>query len=431
MAIYSDEEIGIDKLSTYNYAISIKALLSGNKGGFDLSPYLKNLSIRINREDFVMPLFQIKCSIPPEQLQAIQNDDGVQFKVSASYLSTNDASSAGANGYDEYFPDVLLTPLMVSKQPINVKDLVVNSSDTTTNYPYETLEIAAVPSYALKLNKKIYSGVYQNTNITNVILAMVSQYNNLSVSLYEDINSTKYDQIILTPGNIFKNIKYINENYGIFPYKLSTFITNETLEIYPLGIPITNNQRDSNRGNLNLNIRFPVDSGDSASKTSGSAKIINIEDNNFSNILAIDTISSISIQNYDSLYGELFGNDNRYLMDNILGGRSVSSMEEQDSSTNSMYKRKLYDNIRNNTMSQNFNEKSYHSTTKIVYNFSNIAMNYLDVNKNVSFFLDNPNYNQEYDGNYYISNANFNFATSGNSNAATLSGNLLLLKSLK
>lgn len=422
--------LGPADLSTYNYAFDIHALLSDNKNGFELSGFLQNLMIRVDRERNVMPVFQMKFSLPPEWIQAIQKDSSkVQVSLAAKILSTNTASNEGANGYDNYIEKVMLTPLLMTKQPINVKDIIDTSAQgQNSNYTHETFEMVLVPTFALRLNKQIVTGAIQNATVTDAILGISSQMGGLKVSMYESANKNIYSQIILTPGNILTNIRYINDNYGIFPYPLSTFITGNTLQIYPLGVKLGPSKKESGSGNINLNLRFPVDPSDQGARTEGSVRYASDQDLSLESILIVDSVSNISLQENRELYSEIFGTDNFYFNTKMNNGGASYIEMPYNSQEDHILKRKFYNNVRSNDMNEVNNETQSRSTTKITYTFSNNVLNFLDMDKVIDLHLDNPNYNGMYNGEYYISQAVFNFTSTNNSKVATLNGAAVLNK---
>lgn len=388
-ANYDDEY-----LQKYSYNFINKALFTDGSMS-DLSNYLKNIEIIVDTTTNVMPIFRIKYDIIPEIKHAIQMDsEGIVFTLEAKILNVDAASNTtNINFYNNFIDQITLVPLVMDKEPINVKNTF--NKDRDTNYQSEKFELLCVPKYCIDINKTIISGNFIDTTVTNAILALGSKLS-LPINIVPPDNNNTYNQILLLPNNIITNIKYLETNYGIYNDSLRVFMMKHSLFIGPIS-----NQSTYADGNINLNVRFPISKDDSTTYKIGSYTKMN-DNGTDRTIYAQTNINNFFLSDYNELNAELYGNNNHYLRQSIIGGEQYNLYHQDKVNSNGLFnKTKTYRNRMNNSQLLNALRGNINNSTVINFTFSNFNINFDDILKPIIVNLDNSNYNGIYNHQYY------------------------------
>jgi len=407
-----------DKYKKKVYNFICKGLFS-NGSMLDLGVYLKRLKISSNMEKYVMPIFQFKFFLPPEFVVMLQTDsDKLTITLEGKMLNVDSSSSVD---YDTYFDQIELKPLFMDKTPVNVNTKLINmvNNEYSANNQRAEFELIAVPTYCLDVNKHLASGVYSDCTVTEAVLALTNSLDEVTTYLSPLDNTNRYDQIILIPSNIVTNIKYIDNNYGLYDDDLRIFMNRKILNISSI-----HGKSSLDDGNINLNINFPINKEESQFYAIGSYRIYN-DSKSISSILVNDTLNSIALTESTELNIETYGNSN-YFLNRDLQGLSFNRKASYDEDT-SVYKTKVYNNTRNNIHGlENFSNRVINNRI-IYYNFSDMDISFNDIFKTVYVKFNSVNYDDLYSGDYCMTTMDLNFYIDDKS-AATLSGQMKLIK---
>lgn len=392
-----DIEMDMSRVKQKSYNINFRALLSDGSS-YNLDNYVKSVRIVSNTADYVMPYFSIKVFAPPEAVLRIQKDSsGVLFSLGMSMVNFDNSSSYRLIN-DPHMNTVVLKPIFMDKNPVAINEELVSSSnkDRSNNMQRELLEMLCMPKFCLDVNKYVVSGVYSDVTITEAVLALANQ---LPISTYvvPPDNIKKYGQIALFPGNPILNIKYLQDNYGIYNDSLRVFMTNDTLHISPM-----HQESSTANGNILIEVNFPVNKQQMASIILGSYKDGNPMYETQSIIVNTQT-SNVSIIDSDELNTETYGNNNYYLKRMLKGGESYDfhhvTKTDRDGD---IYKTRAYGNMRNNESNLNAFRAEVTGSKRLEFRFDNMDISYQDIFKPVDIHFNSKNYDSDYSGRYFI-----------------------------
>lgn len=425
--------ISSDDLVSYSYTFQVTATFdTTNAENLDLTNYLKNLKISFDLEKHVMPEFHMKFDIPPKDVETLQVYYN-RLRLVVTGFAIKNSSNPDRPASEEYIPQISLTPVLITNEfsPIEPSpdETVSGSSERDILQEFEAI---CVPTDALKWNKNITTGAYNDTTAARAIMGIVSN-TSLDLDMMGGYDTRKYSQVILLPNNILINIQQIIDNYGLYPYPTSVFLFGNTIRILPLGIDTDKNRSvPDQHGRININLRNPAKSEQGASRNNASLRYIPSSNPDMENIAIVDNISNTSTLDQPVLNMEMLGNHNEYSSYRLYGGQSIRThdVEESDDLIDNLIKKtKRYKNIRNNLMNEDqFDQGVVRNNIGIEYRFSNSALSYLDAYKMIDLHVDNSVYEKRYDGTYYMSKGNFMYTKASGSNVMRLTGNIMMRK---
>ncbi len=368
-----------------------------------------------------MPYFILKFSAPPEIVSSIQlNDSGLKFILSAKIL---DFDTSTAYMFDDYMEQITLAPLMFDKTPAPINERLLNEDSNKHSNQNQSVsfQCMCVPQYCLDINKMMVSGAYSNVNMTEALVALCSK---LDIKTYITPldNQNKYNQVILIPGNIITNIKFLQDTYGLYNNDIRLFMTENLLNIGTV-----NNDKAIDVGNIYIDVNFPVNN-DSDNTVLGSYRDYT-ETTGIENVMINSKISFIRLSNTDELNTELYGNNNYYMSKKLTGGTSFEFRHDDKWSGNDpVYKTRSFDNNRNNENTLNAFQGQVNNSTLIDFTFSNLDIKYEDIFKPVYVDFHSTNYGEKYSGEYHITNMMLTYRITS-SGATSQSGVLQMRKS--
>lgn len=202
--------------NTYQYLPSLTIIFS-NGNVMKATEFIRILQIEMNFTQYIFPLFTLQLHINQNYIPVIQFDDDVKFRIEMYYKSDMDDNLFTT----EKLFDITLKKIKQNDSPVNINNLVT-MDDTDDMIRKQIIDLKLIPVECLKANKILFSGVYSNCSITDLIANMTSKLDN-EVFIEKPDNDRKYNQIIFIPYNVFFNIKYLNDYYGIYNYGLKMF----------------------------------------------------------------------------------------------------------------------------------------------------------------------------------------------------------------
>ena len=192
-----------------------------------LDTAIRRIRITNDFTNNVMPEYRVIMNLPPEIILQIQEDyDKVVFEMEVqsrfheeelnSEKAKTEAERKRERLFDPFMGKTLLKPLLSDKGLLYVPPARGLDDDSESNgFKNIRYEMILVPVNSLKSNKGVDSGVLRNATVTEALLVMASKAKT-KLYLSPPDNNTRYDQIVLYPGNLYSNIYHINNNYGIY-----------------------------------------------------------------------------------------------------------------------------------------------------------------------------------------------------------------------
>ncbi|UAJ17017.1 hypothetical protein UFVDC4_00090 [Staphylococcus phage vB_SauM-UFV_DC4] len=383
----------------------------------DLSQFIKRSRIEMNFQEYIMPYYRFILRLPKETIIKINKDrDKVVFSF-ASDMITTDAESESLSV--PFYEEIILKPLMDLSNPVNYDDRVTRT-DEDQKHLFDRYELVAISEETLKTNKPIVSGIYNNCTVSEVVTDLLSNLKNREIYLHEIDNNKIYEQIILLPANVYDNIKFIDDVYGIYNREIKMFNHETGLNILPMS------GFDPNEiGKVKVEIRFPSNQTDEEI-IEGSYEQISEEDDLVRNKNIVTRINNVSLVDNTRLFNELIGSEiNLFGMDNESEYTKLNTyrrdMEDRNGPINKV---KVYDDIYDNPYSL---EKEFNNSKDIILK---IQLNDIDLTMedtfkqfDIEFFNE---YYKHYNGFYELLSINQEYKTA--SKALVLSNYVTLRK---
>jgi len=95
------------------------------------------------------------------------------------------------------------------------------------------IELKMLPVECLNINKQLFSGVYRDCSIAQ-LLTLITEKFNTKTYIHQPDNTIFYDQIIFPPNNIFYAIEHLDQFYGIYNRGLKMFYGFNQAVILPM-----------------------------------------------------------------------------------------------------------------------------------------------------------------------------------------------------
>ncbi|QQO92567.1 hypothetical protein CPT_Machias_190 [Staphylococcus phage Machias] len=383
----------------------------------DISQYVKRSRIEMNFQEYIMPYYRFILRPPKETIIKINTDrEKVVFSFSSN-MTTNDTEDVKLDV--PFHEEIILKPLMDLNNIIDYDDRITKDDDNRKNL-FDRYEMVAISEEILKTNKPIVSGIYNNCTVSEVVTDLLSQFNNRDIYFHEVDNNKIYEQIMLLPANIYDNLKFIDDVYGIYDREIKLFNHHTGLNILPMS------GFDPNTiGKVNIQVRFPSNQTDEEI-IEGSYEQINQLDDTIRNKNIITKINNVSLVDNTRLFNELVGSEiNLFGIDNENEGTKLSTYRRKIEDRNGeINKVKVYDDIFDNDYSL---KKEFNNSKDIILR---MQLNDVDITLDdtfkqfdIEFFND---YYKHYNGIYELLGINQEFKNA--SKALVLSSFITLRK---
>lgn len=200
---------------TYSYVPNLIGIFSDGTT-IDFSEFISILQLEINFDRYVFPLFSLQLFIPYKYIPQIQYDDKIKFKLSILYNTTMTDSPML---YDTLF-EIDLSKIKQISSPVNIEENINTEDRQTLNRAL--MELKLIPTECLKANKVLFSGVYGDCNVAQIISLMTANLDNKTFIQQPD-NIKIYDQMIFIPYNVFYSLQLLENFYGIYDRGLKMF----------------------------------------------------------------------------------------------------------------------------------------------------------------------------------------------------------------
>lgn len=200
----------------YSYVPKLTAVFSDGEV-FDLLNYTTIIQGEINLDDYVFPLFSVRLDLPVNYIPKFQMDDEMEFKFELLYNPTEAVDSASM--YNTLW-SIMLKKVKQESSPVIADTLIYEENQQYLRL--NPLELKLVPTECLDANKNLFSGVYSNCSVSQMLCLITERLKGKTFIETPD-NIRLYDQIIFPPSNIFYAIEYLDNYFGIYDRGLKMF----------------------------------------------------------------------------------------------------------------------------------------------------------------------------------------------------------------
>lgn len=416
------DKINMDLLQKKRFKVKF-TVMTTNGLVLPLDTAIRRIRITNDFTNNVMPEYRVIMNLPPEIILQIQEDyDKVVFEMEVqsrfheeelnSEKAKTEAERKRERLFDPFMGKTLLKPLLSDKGLLYVPPARGLNDDSESNgFKNIRYEMILVPVNSLKSNKGVDSGVLRNATVTEALLVMASKAKT-KLYLSPPDNNTRYDQIVLYPGNLYSNIYHINNNYGIYKDDIKIYSNEDMVIVGPMS-----KGTSMDRGTVNIQVNFPRNKGDNiqygaydALDPEGSGRIKNMVVNS----------NNVAVTDNSALASELSGSRQHVTNRTIYGLDENMYYQDHLDRDGVVNKARVYENIYSNSYALESFIKNNTKPRLVTINYKDVDIKPMDAYKRFHVKFDDHNYSR-YNAKYKCIGMTTEFEMT-NRNHCTISG---------
>lgn len=416
------DKINMDLLQKKRFKVKF-TVMTTNGLVLPLDTAIRRIRITNDFTNNVMPEYRVILNLPPEIILQIQEDyDKVVFEMEVqskfheeelnSEKAKTEAERKRERLFDPFMGKTLLKPLLSDKGLLYVPPARGLDDDSESNgFKSIRYEMILVPVNSLKSNKGVDSGVLRNATVTEALLVMASKAKT-KLYLSPPDNNTRYEQIVLYPGNLYSNIYHINNNYGIYKDDIKIYSNEDMVIVGPMS-----KGTSMDRGVVNIQVNFPRNKGDNiqygaydALDPEGSGRIKNMVVNS----------NNVAITDNSALASELSGSRQHVTNRTIYGLDENMYYQDHLDRDGVVNKARVYENIYSNSYALESFIKNNTKPRLVTINYKDVDIKPMDAYKRFHVKFDDHNYSR-YNAKYKCIGMTTEFEMT-NRNHCTISG---------
>lgn len=416
------DKINMDLLQKKRFKVKF-TVMTTNGLVLPLDTAIRRIRITNDFTNNVMPEYRVIMNLPPEIILQIQEDyDKVVFEMEVqsrfheeelnSEKAKTEAERKRERLFDPFMGKTLLKPLLSDKGLLYVPPARGLDDDSESNgFKNIRYEMILVPVNSLQSNKGVDSGVLRNATVTEALLVMASKAKT-KLYLSPPDNNTRYDQIVLYPGNLYSNMYHINNNYGIYKDDIKIYSNEDMVIVGPMS-----KGTSMDRGTVNIQVNFPRNKGDNiqygsydALDPEGSGRIKNMVVNS----------NNVAITDNSALASELSGSRQHVTNRTIYGLDENMYYQDHLDRDGVVNKARVYENVYSNSYALESFIKNNTKPRLVTINYKDVDIKPMDAYKRFHVKFDDHNYSR-YNAKYKCIGMTTEFEMT-NRNHCTISG---------
>ena len=211
----------LDRFVKYKYAITeFYIILNGVSQQFPIEK-INGFRIENYFEDASFPIFKVNLVMEPSRyFEIIQNKDNVKFKMRIqSYYTNNDSTTKSM------VRDIINDVFVIFPDDSNADYEKEQKKEAGTDKDRGNLEKNQNPVELFLFQDKIvnglrslFNGVVHNANLSTTVAYLLQTAGAKKILMSPVDNDKVFDNIVLPPQSIERQLKYLNNNYGFHEY---------------------------------------------------------------------------------------------------------------------------------------------------------------------------------------------------------------------
>ena len=395
----------LDRFVKYKYAITeFYIILNGVSQQFPIEK-INGFRIENYFEDASFPIFKVNLVMEPSRyFEIIQNKDNVKFKMRIqSYYTNNDSTTKSM------VRDIINDVFVIFPDDSNADYEKEQKKEAGTDKDRGNLENNQNPVELFLFQDKIvnglrslFNGVVHNANLCTTVAYLLQTAGAKKILMSPFDNDKVFDNIVLPPQSIERQLKYLNNNYGFHEYG--------TLFFFGLMYSYV----------LNCNGRCTAYDDNDTKET-----IIYILDStNTKSILSSTIIKYNDTKNYLNVSSKNIDITTSSVTSNVLTGVDADIIDLQSgemtevsvnaSTVGDVNKGVIFNNTSNPYLGKTYASLKQSGSTVITFGIKDVNLAALTPNKNFSVIFESPSLNSKYKGNYRIASSIYAFSGSSN-----------------
>lgn len=373
----------------------------------------RGIEIRKLYEDLFLPIIKITVNLSPDHYYKIlQHKKECKFhiKINRYYLNVNDDGEKSINY--SYINDIF-TLIMDDQTEDMLRSLkeVENKRNYTKKIKETENQLDAVDNiiefYLYKTSisglRKNVNNVIKNCNVTDAISYLLSEAGLSNVMMAQPDNKKIYEEFLLPPLSIIKELEFIDYYYGLFKDGSIIFFDSEYSYIIPYNGTCSVNRKRENR---NTNIIIPKSTNMSFCNSLCNLKRQGDTDNSY----IIADYKTINIENQSISNNYIEGNNTKVVDSN---DGTIKMEDSKAVAKDDNYTRVIQNRTENEWLASALSVQSSSKSVVITARLQDFNESDLTPNKRINVIFEDANYTNKYNGTYLISSAVNSFLPDG------------------
>lgn len=233
----------------HNYSVEF-AIIQPDGTSTIIPDSVTAIHIKKNFVDEIFPLFVLDLSLYIENLKTLVEED-CTVSLTINRFNKYDDSNTESTDYTydkQCFSSILR---IYDKQYIDIDSFtsdVDSDTEETTETRKVSYQINCLIDDLVTINDEILTDVYCNTDITAIIVNLLSNVYNKDAYIQQADNLTRYTNVIVPPMNLNNALNYLSDKYGIYNGTINKFFDANCVYIYD----ITNNSIQDKSYTINV-----------------------------------------------------------------------------------------------------------------------------------------------------------------------------------
>lgn len=210
------------KTSFYRYILSAFDILIPGKEPFDASTYVTAMFIEKDYDNDMFPVFGVGIDLNfIRYYDIVENKSTVKFRVKLDRYEYDNTADEDQVKYRENVFDSLFGIYIDDDSAFLNKDMyneATSSLAMSENETLQTYEFYLFIEEDLAASKTIINSVIGNCTMTDGAAYLLSQSGSKRVLMSPMDNIQRYSEVLLPPLPTWKNILYLEEQYGFYKY---------------------------------------------------------------------------------------------------------------------------------------------------------------------------------------------------------------------
>lgn len=219
-----------NNIKNFSYMIEFSIInpLTGNS--YNLQNDLSFVYILDDYFNNVSSIYKV-CFMCTTNFYEMLRTEALHLKYKITIKSVTNSNQNSELSFVDFYCNALelvpmLRPTAIYKDLKDVDHPTGNINDKNTR-----VEMSFLPKEITEYNRKIFNHVIYDTNMHEVSRMLVNNIQDMDINIEKPYNSERYQQVILPPNNLYMSFKWLQQQYGMYPYGINIYSKNKALTI--------------------------------------------------------------------------------------------------------------------------------------------------------------------------------------------------------
>lgn len=219
------------------FLIEVTLIDHTNDNVIDISEHINAIHVKKDYVNNSFPLFVFDI-MTTEQIRNIMRDNEISVNLKVDkYSDINTELEIDDDEFPVIQDRIINTTIRVYDKPYASSNIY--REEDSKDSPVEVIkavpyQLTGIPSELIVKNDKVLNDVYEDVQVIDVIVNLVSQIEKNEIFLDSSDNKERYKSLMIPPLNIIPAIHYIQNMYGLYASPLGIFFDLNKTYIYKM-----------------------------------------------------------------------------------------------------------------------------------------------------------------------------------------------------